>query len=545
VIGRDFINNHIKSSLAKRLLINILLISFIITLFTSSIVLYTDYLEQLKSQSNNLEQLKKGYVPTLGHGLWHYNVEAIDLQLNSILSFPHVIYAGVQAQDQQQEVGSRVSSKLTRQYEYSLSYQDFESSQPFHVGELIIVIDQQYIYSSLMNKGALILATQFVKTFIVSFFILVLVNNLITKHLLKMAYWANGLNLRTPLILERKETSKDELSKVTKAINTLRIDQLEASTKIEKIQAELIVSNSELEKSNKELAFANKKLAQSNLDLEDRVAKRTQNLVEAMDKLKTTQSKLIETEKMLSLGQLVAGVAHELNTPLGVCITAQSHLNGLIEGVNKEVRDGSMTRTSFEKQIKSIAEAITLLDSNLSKSKSLVSSFKQLAVNTKGQIASRFDLTSLIKQIEDELSYSLNEHSVQVIFLYAQEIVIESYVDPLKTVIEQLIRNSLEHGFCQSSGNIYISAIEGDKKLYIDYRDEGGGIPNEIRESIFEPFVTTGRIKGQAGIGLHLVYNIVTQILDGKITLLDSNMGTHFSIEISTAPTTQNSVIEE
>lgn len=531
----NFIVNNIKGSIANKLLINILLISFLITIATSSIVLYTDYLDQLKSQSKNLEQLKKGYVATLGHGLWHYNVEAITLQLNGILSFPNVIYAGVMSPDQQQDLGNKTGSTVTRQYEYPLIFQDLDNKPAFNIGTLIIVIDQHYIYSNLLDKGLLILITQFIKTLIVSFFILVLVNSLITKHLHKMARWANGLDIHKPLTLERNSKGKDELSKVAQAINTLRLEQLSSTTKIEKIQSQLVQSNSELESSNKELANANEQLAITNHNLEDRVSKRTQNLVDAMDKLKDTQSKLVETEKMLALGQLVAGVAHELNTPIGVCITAQSHLNGLIETVNQQVQDGSMTRTSFNKNIKSIAEAITLLDSNLSKSKSLVSSFKQLAVNSKGQVASRFNLTALIEQIKDELSYALNDQSVEVIFLYAQEIEIESYVDPLKTVIEQLVRNSLEHGFPQSSGKIFISAIEGEGKLYIDYRDEGIGINKEIRDSIFEPFVTTGRIKGQAGIGLHLVYNIVTQILEGKISLLDSHMGTHFSIEISTS----------
>ena len=259
-----------------------------------------------------------------------------------------------------------------------------------------------------------------------------------------------------------------------------------------------------------------------------------------MNKLKDTQFKLIETEKMLALGDLVAGVAHELNTPLGVCITAQSHLTDLIESVNRQVKNGLMTRTSFDKSITLIAEAMGLLDSNLSKSKSLISSFKQLGLHNQAQTTSRFSLTSLITQIEDELSYSLNEQSIELVFLYAQEIEIESFINPLKTVVEQLIRNSLEHGFPNFSGNIFISAIEGDGKLYLDYRDKGVGIPENIREVVFKPFVTTGRIKGQAGIGLNLVYNIITQILDGKITLLDSHMGTHFSIEISTKSNTPN-----
>ncbi len=535
-----YFTNQIESSIAKKLLINILVISFLITIITSSVVLYTDYLEQLNAQSKNLEQLNKGYVDALGYGLWHYNSETIELQLHGILSFPNVIYAGIQSKDQKQEMGNRGASTLTQQYKYPLEFQDVDNSTPYKMGELIIIVDQQYIYSNLLDKGTLILVTQFVKTLIVSFFILILVNNLVTKHLHKMASWANGLDIRTPLTLDRKKDSKDEIAKVSNAINTLRVNQLDATSTIEKIQAELIIANSELVNSNQQLEVANKKLALTNHDLENRVSKRTENLVQAMDQLKDTQSKLVESEKMLALGQLVAGVAHELNTPLGVCITAQSLLNEIIEDITSQVEGGSMTRTSFDNCLKSIAETVVLMDSNLSKSKSLVSSFKQLAVNTQGQSTSRFSLVNLVKEIEQDLSGALNEQSVNLVLLYAQDIEINSYSDSLKTVIEQLVRNSLEHGFPHESGNIYISVIEGEEKLYIDYRDEGVGIAEEIKDVIFEPFVTTGRIKGQAGIGLHLVYNIITQILDGKISLLDSHMGTHFSIEISTSPNNTN-----
>ena len=163
---------------------------------------------------------------------------------------------------------------------------------------------------------------------------------------------------------------------------------------------------------------------------------------------------------------------------------------------------------------------MSLLDANLSRSRSLIANFKKLAINSSDQVASHFSLTQLIRQVEEDLSLMLAEQHIKLKLLYVNDIEVKTFSEPLKTVIEQLIRNSLEHGFKYSSGYIYICIIEGEDCLYIDYRDDGVGIPKELQKIMFDPFVTTERLSGQVGLGLHIVYNFITQILGGTITYL-------------------------
>ena len=236
---------------------------------------------------------------------------------------------------------------------------------------------------------------------------------------------------------------------------------------------------------------------------------------------------------MASLGHLIAGVAHELNTPLGVCITAHSHLISVVEDIENKTQSGVMTRSYFDDCIASIMDATSLLESNLSRSRHLISSFKKLAINPNDQTISKFNLANLISEIQLNFSLILANQGVLIKFMYAEDIEVETYAEPLKLVLEQLIRNSLEYGFSHGSGIIYICIIEGEDCLDIDYRDDGKGIDENIRNRIFEPFTTTGRINGKVGLGMHLVYNLVTQVLNGSITLLDSKMGAHFNIVIS------------
>ena len=506
--ARGFIKS-LQGVLAKKLLLSILLFSFFVTLLVSAFILYSDYEDQLSAQDRNLIQLEAGYVGSVSYSLWNFSTEQLQAQLEGIMSFPNVIYAGVKSNNLDQKVGSAKSSNIIREVQYDLTFMN--DGELLKIGTLNIVIDQKYIYVSLIKKGITIVITQLFKTLAVSLFILFLINTIVTQHLIKMARWAKGLDIHQPLLLERPEYINDEISDVTQAINTLRIEHITSLERVKRVQ---------------------KELEEANEELEIRVATRTQDLLDAIEDLKATQSKLVESEKLASLGKLIAGVAHELNTPLGVCMTAQSYLNEVVQDIDEKLKLGSLTRNDFDSSVKVIVDAVSLLDANLSRSRSLISNFKKLALNSNDQVINQFSLTQLIRQVEEELSLMLAEKNIKLKLLYVNDIEVTTFLEPLKNVIEQLIRNSLEHGFKNSAGFIYICVIKGDDCLYIDYRDDGVGIAKELQKNMFDPFVTTERLSGQVGLGLHIVYNFITQILGGTITYLDSKMGTHFSIEI-------------
>ncbi len=501
--------HSLQGVLAKKLLLSILLFSFFVTLLISAFILYSDYRDQLSSQERNLKQLENGYVDSISYSIWYYSTDQLQTQLKGILSFPNVIYAGVKSNNLDQHVGAVKPGQFVRKVDYPLTFMSDENL--LNIGTLYIVIDQNYIYLSLIKKGMTIVITQLFKTLTVSLFILFLIHSIVTRHLIKMARWAKGLDIHQPLLLERDEHVTDEISDVTHAINTLRIEHITSLNQINNVQEELKKANEELE---------------------HRVKSRTQDLENTIADLKATQYKLVESEKLASLGKLIAGVAHELNTPLGVCMTSQSFLKEIIQDIDDKLKSGSLTRSEFDNSIKVMADAVSLLDSNLSRSRSLISNFKKLAFNSKDQVISRFSIIKLILDIKEEFSLMLADQNVTFNLFYTRDLEINSFSKPLKHIIDQLIRNSLDHGFNHSAGSIYVSVIKGESCFYLDYRDDGAGISTELLNNMFDPFITTKRLQGQVGLGLHIAYNFVTQILGGSITYIDSNMGAHFSIEI-------------
>ncbi len=505
--------------LGRKLLIRILFFSFFITLVTSAMVIYADYREQIQAQNQAVDQIQNGYIESISLSLWEYDSGQIELQLGGILNFPTVVYARV-ISDGGLEIskGKRIHSELVRQFTYRLQY---ESSGAFHsVGVLEVVIDQGEIYAVLYKKAIIIVLTQLLKTLVVSMFILFLVNSLITRHLNDMAKWANGLSilsLDTSLTLHR-EKSEDELSNVVTAINKLRENlQLGLSDK-NKAQAALEVVNSELE---------------------ERVEKRTSELTSTVDQLsetiselKFTQHKLVEAEKLASLGQMVAGVAHELNTPLGIGITTQSHLNKTLSQLLSAIEGDPQNAETIEKSAKELKDGLKILEDSLFRASDLVGNFKKLAIDRSTQISTQFSLVELMERVENAMAIELSGRHCDIKVLYVEDIEIINYPEPLFSVISQLIQNSLQHGFTNQPGTIVVSLINSNYTVTIDYRDDGVGITEDIRTKIFDPFVTTGRGKGRTGLGMHLVYNLVTQILDGTISCLKSENGAHFSIEL-------------
>lgn len=247
-----------------------------------------------------------------------------------------------------------------------------------------------------------------------------------------------------------------------------------------------------------------KKLAQTQLQelnetLELRVQKRTEQLKNSLEELELTQNQLIEREKMASLANLVAGIAHEINTPLGVAITATSMLDH--------------SDSSPEK------EAVELIDSNLQRVVRLVQMFKQTAVTNQNAHVENVQLKELFHDLSLGLQQSLTEKSATFVTEVDDRLTWSTVSSSWLQVIGQLINNSLIHGFPQANFKNRISLkafIQGDN-LVVEYCDNGVGINDEMLNKLFEPFHTTRRNQGCTGLGMHIVYNQVTQILKGTI----------------------------
>ncbi|MCB2182741.1 MAG: PAS domain S-box protein [Desulfobulbaceae bacterium] len=289
---------------------------------------------------------------------------------------------------------------------------------------------------------------------------------------------------------------------------------------------------------------AEKELRELNETLEQRVNRRTsqlsganKDLLNTLEQLQKTQSHLVQSEKMASLGGLVAGVAHEINTPIGIGYTAATHIEKLGKSLEKNFHSGCMTKSELQDYLRDTLETSRLLCSNLNRAADLIRSFKQVAIDQSGEVKRVFHA----RQYLDEILLSLRpilkktRHSVQIDCPAKMELF--SFPGAFSQIFTNLITNSVTHAFRDSeAGSIHIHFNIHEDTLQIIYSDNGRGIPPKYLDQIFEPFFTTNRDKGGSGLGLHIIYNIITQQLLGSISCrCPDKGGTEFIITLPMA----------
>jgi signal transduction histidine kinase len=261
--------------------------------------------------------------------------------------------------------------------------------------------------------------------------------------------------------------------------------------------------------------------------LEQTVAQRTLELENSnhqlelnINELKSMQKQLIEAEKQASLGRLVTGIAHELNTPLGVSITATSMISDDTNKLANELASGTLTKTGLSTLLHSLLSSSELLARNIDKAAMLIDRFKDIASIQHADDLSSFNFKELIDNIKNHQPIMSNNLSYQLDIDCPNKLWVHSYPKLIKKIIIQLIDNSIRHGFSKcSNGQINICIEQVDKNIVMHYADDGVGFAPSLIRTIFDPFVTTNRFGGNVGIGLHMVSNIVTQSLKGTLHL--------------------------
>jgi signal transduction histidine kinase len=248
-----------------------------------------------------------------------------------------------------------------------------------------------------------------------------------------------------------------------------------------------------------------------------------------------TRKRLVEAEKMASLGVMVAGIAHEINTPVGVSVLAASTVQRDTQKLAQSFAERRMTQSSLQTYLSDAQSQNGLILSNLQRVGTLIDAFRQVAVNGLPQTTSPVRLSRCIKDVIASLGDRINGQQFQVRIDCDEMLAIESYPGDWASIFTNLIANSLQHGFKgQEKGQVDISVIQDSKKLLITYADDGVGLTPEGRKRIFDPFFTTDLQNGM-GLGMHLVYNLVTQRMGGTITCPEPIAnGAIFQIEVPT-----------
>ncbi len=289
-------------------------------------------------------------------------------------------------------------------------------------------------------------------------------------------------------------------------------------------------------------------------ELEQKIEARTRalsqkngELSQTLNSLRKMQRQLVESEKLASLGQLVAGIAHEINTPVGVSVTAASTLAEQTEKLQALYRDGSMKRSDLDHYVDSAATISKLVLSNMERAATLIQSFKEVAIDQTSEERRSFRLKSYIEDVLLNLSPTLRRAERQVTLDCADDIEIDSYPGALAQILTNFVMNALLHAFDEGRpGGMAIVVREPDSEtVELSFSDNGKGIPEKNMALIFDPFFTTMRGRGGSGLGLNIVHNLVTGSLQGQISVHSKiNEGTAFTISFPRNPIKKASAID-
>ncbi|MCB1909854.1 MAG: PAS-domain containing protein [Rhodocyclaceae bacterium] len=272
-----------------------------------------------------------------------------------------------------------------------------------------------------------------------------------------------------------------------------------------------------------------------NASLENRVWERTSELRSANEHLAKAMRQLVQAEKLASLGGLVAGIAHELNTPLGNATTVASALRERVVRFGDDAASGRMRRSTLKEFVSGCDEATVLLERNVNRAARQVAHFKQVAVDQASERRRRFDLRTTIEEVVSALSPQLR-HSRHAVRIEIDEgIELDSFPGPLEQIVTNLVENALIHGFDGDDAGVIriVAANDGGPTVAIEICDDGRGMTREVRDRAFDPFYTTRLGKGGSGLGLYIVFNLVTSVLGGSITLTsEPGHGTCFHVDM-------------
>lgn len=521
---KNYLKHRQENLLSYRLLVYILLCSTLLAVLSTAIQLFWDYKKDLDDIQQGIESIEVGYLDSLASSLWKLDKEQISIQLDGIMKLPDIGFASITeiVADREEAVFFRGdnSDVLPIQRSFELFYRDTL------VGRLKVGATLENVYERLLQKFFIILGSQAIKTFLVSICILLIVHYLIVKHLNALAMYTRRLgldNLDEKFQLEPNVLRKGEPD---------ALDQL--TTTLEQMQ-------NNIRKQLNEKKKAQQALIDLNQDLEQRVKYRTatlkhtnDRLSETIDELTQTKDKLVETEKMAALGKLVSGIAYEIEKPVTEGLKSSEQAQQQLDQLNNS--DESLSQLQHQNQHVHL---------QLQKMSELISAFRLISVDTQNISKQHIDLCKLVSQIEHNYSDQFQARNINFKLTCSQPLDIISYRDSWSQIFSQLIENSLRHGFKSDSkpdndAEIEIRLQRQTDQLQISYRDNGVGIPEPILPKLFEPFVASRSESGGSGLGTHVIYRLVTDLLQGKIRCSSTRgKGTEFDIRIPLNPTTQ------
>ena len=507
---------EINDKLTKRLLLYILLCSTFVSVCSTLVQLYSFFQDDLTQLEQRFDNIEKSYIPSIASSLWDFNKPLVAQQIQGIVDLPDIGFVIVENDfDYLQQFGNEeiIAKKFV---EFPI---DFDGK---HVGKLQVYADYQDIYQRLWQHAGFILTTEFIKVFIIAFFIILIVDKQVIRHLFQLINSAPALashNLDEELTLSNRPEKEDELDYLVNAINSMRIKLQNEIVKLEGAENALLALNGELEV---KVHDRTSKLEESN-----------QQLQNSLDNLTLAQDQLVQSEKMASLGQLVAGVAHEVNTPLGICVTSITALKEKVEDLQKAIESQELTKSFLTDTLNLLVEYEQIIERSLNKSVELIRSFKSVAVEQHTDPEVNINLNQHVYDVVNTVKTLFKQKKYHIHIDVDKDIRLITYPSAWNQILTNFLMNSHIHGFeDRHEGPISITFTKNNGYLTLLYTDNGKGIPEDFKNRIFDPFVTTKRGQGGSGLGLNIVFNLVNAKLGGTIKSLESEQGVCFKVKV-------------
>ena len=506
-----FTSRLFKSQIGRKLTISIILFSSLITLITTGFQLVNDYKSDVNRITRQFTSIEKVNLDVLAASIWVIDEKLINTQVNGLIQLPDITYIAIIDDSGQVWTSGTPTPENTIEKTFELFYRS--GSNSFAVGTLLIQADLKAVYQKLLDRAIIILLSNAIKTFLVAGFILFLVWYMVARHLHTLSLYCQRLDLDSPfepLTFDQNNKQGDEFHQVSSAINTM--------------QQQLRTSFSDIKKSKQELQDAltdrERLLALETSykeELARQVKERTQELEQSLLVLKRAQEVLVEQEKMAALGGLVSGVAHEINTPIGICLTAATSQLVHIEELILLIHGENTTLEEIHAILEEYQESCELIISNITKASTLIQKFKTIAAQQNQEELKAFNLKQALIDSHESMKILFDKQEVEVQFDIPPELEIETNLSLLKQITTNILSNAYSHAFKQVDKSIIIiRANVVDNNINISIQDNGSGISRDAATHIFEPFYTTSRNEGGTGLGLSAAYNAAI-LLKGSI----------------------------
>lgn len=527
-----------SNSIGSRLLIWVLAVSSLFVIFQTLFQVNNDYKLGLTEIDRRFHQINLSYQGSLSRSIWEVNNSQIISTIEGMLQLPDVVKVVVFETGMEPDAQRIVLAEMGTIPDAGIREKTMpilieSRGKSLQIGSLKVVISLESLYQNLYGTVISILIFQLIKTFLMSLFILAIFHYLVTRHLIVMAEFSSNTtvhNLDELLVLKRKTLGEnDEISLMLKAINDTKknlkklVETSDASVKMQLEIAHREQKEQSYKLFQKEIEAKNEKLAESNAELESTILE-----------LKNTQDKLINSEKMAALGGMVQGVAHELNTPIGLSITGASHIQNDTVRIIKLLSENKMKKSDLDDYLFETGNLSKSICVSLDKAASLIRSFKLVSVEQHEELKQNFDVRDNLIDILYSINPSLKEKRIKIINNVDENINLCSFPGVFYQIYTNLINNALLHAFeDRETGEIVIAASYVDNMLSMTFKDDGNGMKPEVIKKVFDPFFTTKRANGGTGLGMNIIYNLVNEKLLGTIGVSSEiDKGTTFSFEI-------------